>query len=111
VSRPLEYGTADRLQGAGGAYAEPLLHSHVTARLPRKHPLARSRVCCDRCRSIVHLPSNSCMRTWVETGNGNFCLRCFTLAAGGGTPEHRSQLAGVDCLPPSFGIQRGRTRR
>lgn len=85
---------------------EPRIHSHVTDCLPYRHPLARSRVRCDRCESLLHLPSNSCMRTWVETGRGNFCLRCFVLAAGGTTPDHRSELAGVDCLPPSLGIGR-----
>ena len=44
------------------------------------------------------------MRTWVETGNGNFCLRCFVQAAGGAIPDQPSQLAGVDCLPTSFGL-------
>jgi hypothetical protein len=44
------------------------------------------------------------MRTWIETGRGNFCVRCFVLAAGGGAPEQRSQLAGIDCLPPAFGL-------
>jgi hypothetical protein len=32
-------------------------------------------------------------------------LFCFVLAAGGATPEHRSELAGIDRLPPSFGIE------
>ena len=85
---------------------EPRIHSHVTDCLPERHPLAHTRVRCDRCDSLLHLQSNSCMRTWVETGRGNFCLRCFVLAAGGTTPDHRSELAGVDCLPPSFGIER-----
>jgi hypothetical protein len=85
---------------------EPRIHSHVTDRLPDRQPLARSRVRCDRCESLVHRQNNSCMRTWVETGRGNFCLRCFVLAAGGTTPDHRSELAGVDCLSPSFGIGR-----
>ena len=89
-----------------GRAREPRIHSHVTDCLPERHPLARTRVRCDRCDSLVHLQSNSCMRTWVETGRGNFCLRCFVLAAGGTTPEHRSGLAGVDCLTPSFGIGR-----
>jgi hypothetical protein len=48
------------------------------------------------------------MRTWVESGNGNFCMRCFAHAAGGTIPDHRSQLAGVDCLPVSFGLATGR---
>jgi hypothetical protein len=87
---------------------EPCIHSHVTDRLPEGHPLARTRVRCQRCDAILHLQSNSCMRTWVESGVvGNFCLPCFVQAAGGTTPEDRSQLAGVDCLPPSFAIDVG----
>jgi hypothetical protein len=86
---------------------EPQIHSHVTDRIPDRHRLARARVRCDRCGSLLHLPSNRCMRTWVETGQGNFCMRCFVLAAGGATPDHRSQLAGVDCLPTSFGLTKG----
>jgi hypothetical protein len=90
---------------------EPRLHSHVVDRLPDNHPLAHSRVRCDRCESLLHLPSNSCMRTWVETGHGNFCVRCFVVAAGGLVPEDRSHLGGVDCLPPSFGLSRPRRSR
>jgi hypothetical protein len=85
-------------------YVEPRIHSHVTDCLPERHPLAQTRVCCDCCDALVHLKSNSCMRTWVETGSGNFCLRCFVLAAGGTRPDHGSELAGVDCLPSTFGI-------
>jgi hypothetical protein len=99
---------AARTRGGAVGRAEPRIHSHVTDRLPERHPLARSRVHCDRCESLLHLPSNTCMRTWIETGEGNYCLRCFVLAAGGPTPDYRSQLAGVDCLPPSFGIGRQR---
>jgi hypothetical protein len=82
---------------------EPRIHSHVTDRLPDSHPLARSRVSCERCETLVHLASNSCARTWIETGRGNFCLPCFAVAAGA-TPDDRSQLAGLDFLSPSFGI-------
>ena len=46
------------------------------------------------------------MRTWVETGQGNFCVRCFVLAAGGFVPADPSHLGGVDCLPSSFGLPR-----
>lgn len=83
---------------------EPHIHSHVTDCLPARHPLARTRVRCDRCDALVHLQSNSCMRTWVETGRGNFCLRCFVIVAGGTSPDDPFDLAGVDCLPPAFGI-------
>jgi hypothetical protein len=86
---------------------EPRIHSHVTDRLPDRHPLARCRVHCDRCESLLHLQSNSCMRTWIETGRGNFCLRCFVHAAGGATPDSRSELAGIDCLTPAFGLPTG----
>ena len=109
----VSHGVLARGAGRRAGFREPRLHSHVTDRLPDRHPLARSRVRCDRCESLLHLPSNSCMRTWVETGVGNFCLRCFALTAGGSTPDSRSQLAGVDCLPPSFGlpVAGARTRR
>lgn len=101
----LELGrTVDRGRATGGVRTEPVLHSHVVDRLPSAHPLARTRVRCDRCESLVHLASNSCMRTWVETGHGNFCVRCFVLAAGGLVSDDSSRLGGVDCLPPSFGL-------
>ena len=93
-----------RVAGSSPVYAEPLLHRHVVDRLPDAHPLARARVRCDRCESLLHLSSNSCMRTWVETGQGNFGVRCFVLAAGGLLREDPSRLGGVDCLPPSFGL-------
>jgi hypothetical protein len=95
---------AERTTTERAPRCEPQIHSHVTHCLPARHPLAQSRVRCDRCESLLHLPSNRCMRTWVETGDGNFCLRCFVVAAGGATPDHRGQLAGVDCLPPGFGL-------
>jgi hypothetical protein len=101
---PTEHVEVDRATRA----REPRIHSHVTGRLPDTHPLARSRVSCERCESLVHLASNSCVRTWIETGRGNFCLPCFAVVAGGATRDDRSQLAGLDCLPPSFGLGRQR---
>lgn len=86
---------------------EPRIHSHVTGRLPDSHPLARSRVSCERCESIVHLAGNSCVRTWIETGRGNFCLPCFAVVAGGAPRDDRSQLAGLDRLSPSFELEGG----
>ncbi len=37
------------------------------------------------------------MRTWLETGRGNFCLRCFIVVAGGLADDHGTRVAGVDC--------------
>ena len=98
-AEPANAGRATRMR-------EPRIHSHVTGRLPDTHPLARSRVSCKRCESIVHLASNSCMLTWIETGRGNFCLPCFAVIAGGAPPDKRSQLAGLDCLPTTLGLGR-----
>ena len=97
--KPVEHVTVDRATRV----REPRIHSHVTNRLPDSHPLARLRVSCERCESLVHL-ANSCMRTWIETGRGNFCLPCFAVVAGGAPRDDRSQLAGLDCLSLSFGI-------
>ncbi len=93
---------------ASAAVAEPLLHSHITDELPPDHPLAHERVYCDRCQTLLHLQTNSCMRTWIESGCGNFCVRCFIVAAGGLAPDE-TRLAGVDCLTRSFGISAGGT--
>ena len=107
MTRSLERGRATVKGRAPSAVrSEPQLHSHVVDRLQNANPLAQARVRCDRCESLLHLPSNSCMRTWVETGQGNFCVRCFVLAAGGFVPADPSHLGGVDCLPPSFGLPR-----
>jgi hypothetical protein len=85
------------------AVGEPLLHSHVGDTLADDHPLARTRVYCDRCETLLHMQTNSCMRTWIETGQGNFCVRCFIVAAGGFATDE-ARLGGVDCLPRSFGL-------
>ena len=90
--------------------AEPRLHSHVTDRLPAEHPLAHTRVYCDRCETLLHMQTNSCLRTWIESGRGNHCVRCFVVVAGGlATDEAR--LAGVDCLSRDFGLDGPAARR
>ncbi|HSC49869.1 MAG TPA: hypothetical protein VLD16_06350 [Gaiellaceae bacterium] len=85
------------------ASAEPRLHSHVADGLPTGHPRARTRIYCDRCEALLHLQTNSCMRTWIESGLGNHCVRCFILTAGGLAPD-RTRLAGVDCLSREFAL-------
>lgn len=90
--------------------SEPRLHSHISDALPPGHALSARRVHCDRCEALLHLSSNSCMRTWVETGRGNFCLRCFIVAAGGLAPDE-TRLAGADCLTAAFALPRRDARR
>jgi hypothetical protein len=84
--------------------AEPRLHSHITDCLPVDHPLATRRVYCDRCDTLLHVQTNSCMRTWIESGRGNYCMRCFIVVAGGIAPDE-TRLAGIDCLSRSFGFE------
>jgi hypothetical protein len=83
------------------ALAEPRLHSRVIDAPPTDHPLAHARVYCDRCNALVHLQTNSCMRTWIESGRGNHC--CFIVVAGG-LARDETRLAGVDCLSPDFAL-------
>jgi hypothetical protein len=83
---------------------EPLVHSHVTGALAPDHRLAHARVYCDRCEALLHLQSNSCLRTWIESGRGNYCVRCFIVAAGGLAPDE-TRLGGVDSLSSDFGLE------
>jgi hypothetical protein len=85
------------------APTEPRLHSHVTDALPPDHPRAHTRVYCDRCDTLLHMQTNSCMRTWIESGRGNHCVRCFIVVAGG-LAHDETRLAGVDCLSYGFSL-------
>lgn len=90
--------------------SEPRMHSHISDGLPVDHPLAYRRVYCERCNTLLHMQTNSCMRTWIESGRGNYCMRCFIVVAGGVAPDE-TRLAGVDCLPRGFGLQALSCRR
>lgn len=72
---------------------DPILHTHVTDRLPDDHPLAYQQVWCEGDAHktlaafagrlpgesvLLHAGNNECMTTWVETGKGPRCLACFT---------------------------------
>jgi hypothetical protein len=93
------------VQGSAAEPIEPRFHSHITDRLAKDHPLATRRVSCERCEAILHVQSNSCIRTWVESGRGNYCLYCFLVVAGGLAPDHAGRLVGVDRLPASFALK------
>jgi hypothetical protein len=83
--------------------AEPRLHSHIADGLPADHPLARRRVHCDRCERLLHMQTNRCMRTWIESGRGTHCLRCFIVVAGGFAPDE-TRLGGADRLSAPFAL-------
>ena len=55
---------------------EPLIHSHITDKLPEGHPLKWETVACKSCfRTLCCV--DECMQTWVEAGTGNYCTGCF----------------------------------
>ena len=56
---------------------EPLMHSHIEDGLPDNHPLDNEEVFCKDCNEMLHAANDECMRTWVETGFGNYCIKCF----------------------------------
>lgn len=56
---------------------EPRIHSHIEDMLPHAHPLAYAHTNCAKCGDLVHAGNNECMQTWVETGQGCYCLQCF----------------------------------
>ena len=70
---------------------EPHIHSHIEDCLPETHPLACETVLCKNCGAMVHAFNNECMQTWIETGNGEYCLRCFN-DIGGEVLENRYGL-------------------
>jgi hypothetical protein len=61
----------------GATMREPVIHSQITDELPEGHPLAFEHLECRACGELIHSANNECMQTWVETGRGGFCLRCF----------------------------------
>ena len=56
---------------------EPEIHSHITDELPNNHKWAQEQLYCKICIVTIHAGNNECMQTWVETGNGNYCLKCW----------------------------------
>lgn len=58
---------------------EPIIHSHLSDKLPKNHPLAYESVYCKKCDETLHCGSNECMQTWLETERGNFCVNCYPI--------------------------------
>ena len=56
---------------------EPILHSHITDGLEDDHPKAYQTLYCVECHDTIHAGNKECMKTWVETGKGDYCLDCF----------------------------------
>ena len=72
---------------------DPVLHSHIEDGLPEDHALAWRCVNCVTCDKMVHAGNNECMSTWVETGKGEFCIRCF------------AGIQDVEALEDEYGLQ------
>lgn len=58
-------------------HKDPVLHSHIEDALPDDHPLAWESQLCMVCKVPLHASNNECMQTWIETGNGSYCLKHF----------------------------------
>ena len=58
---------------------EPEIHSNITDVLDPKNTFAHKDVACKICTKLVHSGINECMTTWIETGNGNYCFKCFSI--------------------------------
>ena len=89
---------------SASTFTEPRLHSHISDQLPADHQLATRRLSCERCETILHVQTNQCLRTWVESGRGNYCLYCFVVVVGELVPT-ATRLAGAERLPSRFAFQ------
>jgi hypothetical protein len=49
-------------------------------------------VYCTSCKAMLHASNNECMQTWVETGRGDFCVKCF------------AKISDVDALGDEYGL-------
>lgn len=80
---------------------EPLIHTGITDVLPDDHPLAWKHVYCDCGHGpvrgeLLHASNNENMQPWVETGAGNFTLKCFADFAEASEPEDYALPEGGD---------------
>jgi hypothetical protein len=81
---------------------EPKIHSHIEDCLEEAHPLAFEQVYCDGRKTdanhdkILHAANNECMQTWVETGRGNFCWKCFCKMASTVLPDRLALQGDTD---------------
>lgn len=78
---------------------EPKIHSHIEDGLPDECPQALMTFGCLKCGVMIHAGNNECMRTWVATGIGNFCLPCFTVM------DDSEVLEDVVGLPPGVVVE------
>lgn len=72
---------------------EPRIHSHITDSLDPDHKLANDNVACVICGAMVHHCINECMQTWVESGTGAYCIKCF------------ASLTDVEALDDAHGLK------
>lgn len=79
------------------ARGDPVLHSHVSDVLPDGHKYSHKAIGCARCEVPLHASNNECMVTWVETGKGAFCIKCF------------AALSDANSLDEEYGLEEGST--
>jgi len=77
---------------------EPRIHSHIDDVLEKEHPLSEKQVHCKKCKVLVHAFNNECMQTWIETGSGNYCLKCFANIESHVVMNHKFALQDYEIL-------------
>lgn len=61
---------------------EPKIWGFVNDFLPNDHKLAWECLHCSKCSCLIHAGYNEVMSTWIETGKGNYCIKCFIIIGG-----------------------------
>lgn len=56
---------------------EPIIH-WIDDKLKNGHPMSYQSVYCNKCNEMLHAANNEFMKPWVESGNGNYCMPCFS---------------------------------
>lgn len=58
-------------------YHDPVIHWALD-KLPESHECAFESQDCKKCKEMIHALNNENMQPWVESGNGNYCVKCFS---------------------------------
>src|SRR6185295_17182832 len=58
-------------------YHDPVIHWAIDS-LPDIHENAFETLYCKKCNSMIHAFNNEVVQPWVESGEGNYCVKCFS---------------------------------